>query len=110
MDKYHVIGIAEAQVRSFGGSIEELERIVGRAVLGICENGGEDRVEDVKPLIVVDHLDATEFNTERARCRLWMWEIGGFLCMADLSQGDVDLAMKLAYAVQIDQHRRRALA
>lgn len=37
-----------------------------------------------------------------------MWEVGDSVCMVDLSKSDIDLAIRIAYAVQRDLERRDA--
>jgi hypothetical protein len=107
MGVYHLISVAEDQLRTHGGDQASHERAVGLAVIEACLNadsrvstamGHADEVgqeSSTQPVIVtyVDEQESDEFA-------MWVWSSGESVCIADLSDQDLDLIIKLAHAVK----------
>lgn len=106
MDWYHVIGITEAQLHQLNDGSDEAARLLGLTVLKRCLGESVRLGNECTEKVFVDHLDTMEFTTAQPSFRMWMWEVGDSVCMADMPKEDVDLAIKLACAVEADQVRR----
>jgi hypothetical protein len=114
MGVHHLISICEEQLRNWPGDHRDLLGDVGTAVVLAClDPDNKDvairadtldaRGDQMGPLITVQHVDkheADEFS-------VWAWSTGDSVCIADLSDQDLDLIIKLAHAVRtktVDDH------
>jgi hypothetical protein len=106
MGRYHVFGVAEDDLKPWRERRREIESNVGRTVVAMCLDGSRTRTSSVG-MPNVDYLADTDYgSSDRPTCRLWMWELGDSVCIADLSEEDIDLAIRVAFAVQRDVARR----
>ena len=107
MAVYHLISVAEDQLRTKDHDRADHERAVGRAVIQACLNP-ESRTPAAKShadqpgqasltqAVIVTHVDEHESN----EFAMWVWSSGDSVCVADLPDQDIDLIIKLAYAVR----------
>ncbi|OOG42694.1 hypothetical protein [Rhodanobacter sp. C05] len=105
---YHLISVAEDQLRTKHGDQADRERAVGAAVIEACLNpesrkpaakGHSDQAGQDSPtrLVAVTHVDEHESD----EFVMWVWSSGDSVCIADLPGDDLDLIIKLAHAVRM---------
>ena len=106
MGVYHLIAVAEDQLRNWQGDPEELLRNLGSAVVlacldpenkdvSICADVLDEGESQTRSVITVNHIDksdADEFS-------VWVWTSGNDVCVADLPDEDLTLIGKLVDGV-----------
>lgn len=106
MGVYHLVSVAEDQLRTKEGDRTDHERAVGAAVIEACLNPGSrtatvkdrgDRPASLTHPVTVTHVDEHESD----EFIMWVWSSGDSVCIADLPDDDLDLIIRLAYAVQL---------
>lgn len=107
MGIFHLISVAEDQLRDWQGHHDELLRNVGSAVVlacldpenrdvSICADVTDVHSEQPASRITVNHVD--KFRADAFS--VWAWSTGDSVCLADLPDQDLDLIIKLAHAVR----------
>lgn len=107
MAVYHLISVAEDQLRTKQGDQADHERAVGAAVIKACLNpesrtpaakghAGQAGLDSPVQAVSVTHVDEHESD----EFAMWVWSSGDSVCIADLSDENLDLTIKLAHAVR----------
>lgn len=112
MGAHHLVSVRDDQLRQPVVDKDEFLRTLGAAVVLACSGEAEKtisivpnepgaRCAEAGPRITVQHV--AEHDHEAIR--LWAWEDGDAVCVADLDDTDLDLLARLVYSIETTRSR-----
>lgn len=112
MGAHHLVSVRDDQLRQPVVDKDEFLRTLGAAVVLACSGEVEHVISIVPdesgatgieagPRITVQHVAEHDHDV----IRLWAWEDGDAVCVADLDDTDLDLLARLVYSIETSRSK-----